>query len=64
MEQVIRIAKMKRPQLLARSLKNAAKEVMGSCVSMGVTIEGKDPREMQKEIDEGKHDELFVKSEG
>jgi large subunit ribosomal protein L11 len=31
---------------------------------MGVTIEGKDPREMQKEIDEGKHDELFVKSEG
>jgi large subunit ribosomal protein L11 len=64
MEQVIRIAKMKRPELLARSLKNAAKEVMGSCVSMGVTIEGKDPREMQKEIDEGKHDELFVKSEG
>jgi large subunit ribosomal protein L11 len=29
---------------------------MGSCVSIGVTVEDKDPREVQKEIDEGKHD--------
>ncbi len=26
---------------------------------MGVTVEEKDPREIQKEIDEGKHDNLF-----
>jgi large subunit ribosomal protein L11 len=30
---------------------------------MGVTVENKDPREVQKEIDEGKHDEIFGKSE-
>jgi len=59
MEQVIRIAKLKRPELLAGSLKAAAKEILGSCVSMGVTVEGKDPREVQKEITEGKYDELF-----
>jgi large subunit ribosomal protein L11 len=59
MEQVIRIAKIKRPELLAKTLKAAAKEVLGSCVSIGVTVEGKDPREVQREIDEGKYDKLF-----
>jgi len=63
MEQVIRVAKIKRPELLAKTLKSAAKEVLGSCVSMGVTVENKDPREVQKEIDEGKHDEIIAKGE-
>ncbi|MGQ9623824.1 MAG: 50S ribosomal protein L11 [Candidatus Bathycorpusculaceae bacterium] len=62
-EQVIRIAKIKRPELLARTLKAAVKEVLGSCVSMGVTVEGKDPREMQREIDEGKYNEVLSKNE-
>ncbi len=62
-QQIIKIAKMKRSELLARSLKKAAKEILGSCVSMGVTVEGKDPREVQREIDEGKYDELFEKEE-
>ena len=64
LEQIIRIAKVKRPKLLAKNLKAAVKEVLGSCVSIGVTVEGKDPRELQREIDEGKHDEIFSKSEG
>ena len=59
--QIIRIAKNKGDTLLARSLKAAVKEVLGSCVSMGVTVEGRDPREIQNEIDEGKHDALFAK---
>jgi large subunit ribosomal protein L11 len=63
MEQVVRIAKIKRPELLAKTLKSAVKEILGSCVSMGVTVEDKDPREVQREIDEGKYDELFIKSE-
>jgi len=64
MEQVVRVSKIKRQELLAKTLKGAAKEVLGACVSMGVTVEGKDPREVQREIDEGKHDEIFGKSEG
>lgn len=61
MEQIVRIAKIKRPELLAKSLKEAAKEMLGTCVSIGVTVEGKDPREVQKEIDEGNYEELFNK---
>lgn len=63
MDQIVRIAKIKRAELLARNLKMAAKEILGVCVSMGVTVEGKDPRETQKEIDEGKHDVIFSQSE-
>ncbi|MDH5266358.1 MAG: 50S ribosomal protein L11 [Candidatus Bathyarchaeota archaeon] len=63
MAQVIRVAKIKRSKLLARDLRAAVKEVLGSCVSMGVTVEDKDPREAQKEIDEGKYDALFEKEQ-
>src|SRR3989337_711921 len=61
MEQVVRISKIKRAELLAQDLKSAAKEILGTCVSMGVTVEGKDPRDVQKEIDAGKFGELFSK---
>jgi len=63
LEQLIRIAKLKRPELLSLNLKRSAKEILGTCVSMGVTVEGKDPRDVQKELDEGKYDEIFSKSE-
>ena len=60
MEQLVKVAKMKRVQLLAADTKKAAKEILGTCVSMGVTVGGKDPREVQKEIDEGKHDIILI----
>ncbi len=63
MEKVVRIAKVKLPQLLASTLKGATKELLGTCVSMGVTVEGKDPREVQNEIDEGNYEELFRNGE-
>jgi len=59
-DQVARIARIKKEQLLAGDLKTAAKEVLGTCVSMGVTVEGKDPREVQSEIDEGKYADVLA----
>ena len=53
MEQVIKIAKMKKGEMLAYSLKAAVKEVLGTAVSMGVSVEGKHPKEVQRLIDEG-----------
>jgi large subunit ribosomal protein L11 len=35
------------------------KEVLGVCVSMGVTVEGKESKDVQKEIDKGAYDDLF-----
>ncbi len=59
MEQMVRIAKIKQPQLLSPTLKKATKEMLGTCISLGVTVEGKDPREVQKEVDAGTYEQLF-----
>ena len=62
MEQMVRIAKIKAPQLLSSTIKDATKELLGTCLSLGVNVEGKDPREVQKEIDAGTYDNLFGSS--
>jgi large subunit ribosomal protein L11 len=58
-EQVVKIAKIKRKDLLAKSLKAAVKEILGTCVSFGITVDNKDPRQVQKEIDKGLYDDLL-----
>jgi large subunit ribosomal protein L11 len=58
-DQVIKIAKMKSDSLLGKSLKHKTKEILGTCVSMGVTVEGKKPQEIQKAIDQGVYDSKF-----
>jgi len=59
MDQIIKIAKMKHDSLLGKDLKHKAKEIIGTCVSIGVTVEGKKPAEIQKMIDEGEFDSKF-----
>ena len=53
LDQVIKIAKIKHKQMLSYDLKGAVLEVLGTAVSMGVTVEGKHPKDVQKEIKEG-----------
>jgi len=51
-----RIARMKIDGMLSYDLRNALKEVVGTCVSVGVTVEGKDPKEVFALIDAGDYD--------
>ncbi|MBE0516904.1 MAG: 50S ribosomal protein L11 [Methanophagales archaeon] len=60
LEQLKEIAKKKKEGMLASSLKKAVKEILGTCVSMRLKVEGKDAKEIQKEIDEGKYDEVIT----
>ena len=53
MEQVIEIAKKMRPKSYAAEFSGTVKEVLGTAVSVGCTIEGKSPKEMQASIDAG-----------
>jgi len=55
-EQIISIATTKFPDLLSKNLKAAVKTVLGSCVSLGILVENKSPKEVINEIDEGKYD--------
>lgn len=56
-EGITKVAKMKRASLNALTIKTAVKILLGTAVSMGVTVEGKDPKEVQKQIDQGEYDE-------
>lgn len=55
-EQAVLVARQKESNLLGKTLKHRVKEILGTCVSMGVTVEGLDPREAQKKIDAGAYD--------
>lgn len=60
MEQCVKVAKMKMSEMLVKDLKSAVKQVVGTVVSMtGIQVEEKTPKDILKEIDEGKWDELF-----
>jgi len=59
MEQVAKIYGMKKSDLLAYTTKAGAKEIIGSCVPMGVTVEGMSPKDAQVAIDEGKFDDVL-----
>ena len=55
-EQIIKVAKMKEDVLSGRTLREKVKNVIGTCRSMGILIEGKDAAEAVKEVDAGKYD--------
>ncbi|MHC1605758.1 MAG: 50S ribosomal protein L11 [Candidatus Methanofastidiosia archaeon] len=58
-EQIIKITKMKQDNVLAYDLKGATKEILGTCVPLNITVEGKTIKDVQKEVDEGKYDKFF-----
>jgi large subunit ribosomal protein L11 len=58
-EKALKIAKMKMKDTYSKDVKAALKEILGTFVSMGVTVDNKDPREIQKDIDRGAYEELF-----
>jgi len=59
-EQLKKIAEQKSSDLLAYDVRNADKEVAGTCVTLGVTIEGEDARTFKARIDGGDYDDVFA----
>ena len=60
-EQIIKIAKMKESQLLGKGLKSKVKEVVGTCNTMGILVEGKPAFEAIKMINQGAFAEEIAK---
>lgn len=58
-EQVMKIADMKKESMLGKDKKARMMEVMGSCVSAGINIEGKDAKEAQEELRQGRYDGII-----
>ena len=60
LETVAKIARMKKDSLLGKDAMMRTKEILGSCNSMGITIDGKSPRQVTKEIKDGQHKERIL----
>merc|ERR1711881_620143 len=60
MDQIVGIAKEIRPRSMSATLEGTVLEVLGTCVSIGCSIEGKSPRDVQKQIQKG---EIEIKDE-
>lgn len=60
MEQAARIARMKIDSMLSTTLKKATKEVIGTCVSMGVIVDGKSAKDALKDVDKGEYDDVLA----
>ena len=59
-EDVVKIARIKQEDIKSNTLKAAVKTVIGTCVSMGVTIDGKPPKQVLREIDAGLYDDQLA----
>ena len=55
-DMIVKIAKVKLETSYANSVKSVAKQIVGTCVSLGIKVEGKTPKEFTAEINEGKWD--------
>ncbi len=55
MEQVKTIAKKMSHKTLSREMKGTVKEVLGSCLAVGITVDGKNPKEVTTEVENGQH---------
>jgi large subunit ribosomal protein L12e len=53
LDDVIEIAKIMASRSMAKELAGTVKEILGTCVSVGCTVDGKDPKDLQSEIDDG-----------
>jgi len=61
-EQVMNIARRKRDGILASTLKSAVKEIVGSCQSMGVTVDDHPAMEVQSLIAAGEYDSVLAEA--
>ena len=53
-EQVKNIAKKMKDKSLARELKGTVKEVLGTCLAVGITVDGKNPKDVTRDVEDGK----------
>jgi large subunit ribosomal protein L11 len=55
-EQIIKVAKIKHPNMLSRDFKSTVKTIIGSCTSLGILVESKEPTETIQKVDNGEFD--------
>ena len=59
-DSIVKVDNVKLETSYASSLKSVDKQIVGTCGSLGIKIEGKTPKEFTAEVNEGKWDSKFT----
>jgi len=62
-EKIVEVTILKKPALNAKTLKAGVKTIIGSARSIGITIDGKDGKDVTREVEEGVYDAVLAKYE-
>ena len=57
LEQIQNVVNAKKDKFLDKTYKKSIKTVLGTALSVGLTVEGEDPRIIQKRIDNGEYND-------
>jgi large subunit ribosomal protein L11 len=55
-EEIIKVTKIKFPDMLQREFKSAVKSVLGTCKSIGILVENQEANDISKDVEAGKFD--------
>lgn len=58
-DSAVKVAKLKIDSSYAMSIRSATKEVIGTCLTLGIKVDGKNPKEATKDLESGKWDDKF-----
>jgi len=58
-DSVVKVAKLKIDSSYALDVRAASKEIIGTCLALGVKIDGKNPKEATADLESGKWDDRF-----
>lgn len=54
---IIKVTKIKYPNMLEKSFKGAVKSILGTCASIGILVENKEPNELIRDVEQGEFDD-------
>ena len=55
-DQVVKVARMKQDSMLSIGLKGAVLEALGTCATLGITVDEKEPKDIQQAVKKGDFD--------
>lgn len=60
-EQVVKISRIVNQKVNLSDIKKVVLQVLGTCVSMGVSVDGKDPKDVSRLVREGEYDDKIYR---
>ena len=58
-DSAVKVAKLKMDSSYAMTVRSATKEVIGTCLTLGIKVDGKNPKEATQDLESGKWDDKF-----